>query len=485
VPSEAVADLLADPASCYRAVSSRDSRWDGRLYLGVVTTGVYCRPSCAARTPLARNCRYFGTAAAAVAAGFRACRRCRPDALPGTRDDDVRADLAARALRLIRDGVVDEIGVAGVAARLHVSERHLHRVLLAEVGVGPLRLAQSRRAQVARLLVEQSDLTMTDVAFASGFSSVRQFNDVMRDEFGRPPSSLRGRRELSDRRPARAGSRLTVALQYREPYAVDAVWTYLSARLVPGVEERRGDTLVRRQRGGASEPSEVHVDRPSAGAVRVGLDLTSLDDLGPLVGRLRRWLDLDADPTAVDEVLGADSALAHRVRRTPGMRVPGSLDGFELATRAVVGQQVSVAGARTMLGRLAAEVGPGDALPSALEVAQAGDSGLRAVGLTGARAATLVSLAEAVTTGRLALDPGTDRDEARAVLRRIRGIGAWTTEYIALRALADPDAWPGTDLLLARRVASEGCDPDRWRPWRGYAAMHLWTEPTHPPEEPA
>ena len=481
MPAEAVADLIADAESCYRVVSSRDERWDGRLFLGVVTTGVYCRPSCPARTPLPRNCRYFATSAAAVAAGFRACRRCRPDALPGTRDDDARADLAARALRLIRDGALDEHGVGGVAGRLHVSERHLHRVLVAEVGVGPLRLAMSRRAQVARLLVEQSDLTMTDVAYASGFASVRQFNDVMRAEFGRPPSALRGRREHSDRQPAHAGAALTLALRYREPYAVDPVWRYLAARLVPGVEWLDEGAIVRRVdvgAGAASALSLVRVEPPSAGSLRVTLDLASLDDLGPLVGRVRRWLDLDADPAAVDGVLGADPALASRVGAAPGLRVPGCLDGFELATRAVVGQQVSVAGARTLLGRLASTVGQGGTLPSPAQVSDAGEPGLRAAGLTGARARTLVDLAEAVVSGRVTLDPGSDRVETRRALREIHGVGPWTAEYIALRALGDPDAWPGTDLVLSRRVADEGLDPGRWRPWRGYAAMHLWTEPT-------
>ena len=481
MPAETVADLIADAESCYRVVSSRDQRWDGRLFLGVVTTGVYCRPSCPARTPLRANCRYFATSAAAVAAGFRACRRCRPDALPGTRDDDARADLAARALRLIRDGAVDEQGVGGVAGRLHVSERHLHRVLVAEVGVGPLRLAMSRRAQVARLLVEQSDLTMTDVAFASGFASVRQFNDVMRAEFGRPPSTLRGRRERSDRQPARAGATLTLALRYREPYATDRVWNYLTARLVPEVEWLEGRSIVRGVRTGAREGHEtslVRVDPPSAGSVRLTLDLGSLDDLGPLVARVRRWLDLDADPAAVDGVLEADPALAPRVVAAPGMRVPGCLDGFELATRAVVGQQVSVAGARTTLGRLAASVGHATSLPSPDEVRAAGEPALREAGLTGARARTLVAIADAVASGRVVLDPGADRAETRAALLDIRGVGPWTAEYVALRALGDPDAWPGSDLVLARRVADQGLDPGRWRPWRGYAAMHLWTEPT-------
>ncbi len=477
MPSEAVADLLADPTWCYRVVSSRDARWDGRLYLGVVSTGVYCRPSCPARTPLQRNCRYYASRAAAVAAGFRACRRCRPDALPGTRDDDHRADLAARALRLIRDGAVDEGGVAGLAARLHVSERHLHRALVAEVGVGPLRLASSRRAQLARLLIEQSELTMTDVAFAAGFASVRQFNDVMRAEFGCAPSALRRRPPGDDRRPVPRGPGLTLRLRYREPYAVEQVWDYLGARLIPGVERLDGMALVRPVQT-VSGRGEIAVDRPHDGQVRVYLDLPDLDDLAPAVASVRRWLDLDADPAAVDATLGADEGFAGFVRRAPGMRVPGTVDGFELAARAVVGQQVSVAGARTLLGRIAAAVGQPGSFPTAAEVVDAGVAELASCGLTGRRATTLVALAEAVAGGELALDPGADREHARATLLAIAGIGPWTAEYVALRALADPDAWPSTDLVLARRVAAEGFDPARWRPWRGYAAMHLWTDST-------
>ena len=273
MPSDVVADLLADPDACYRAVSSRDGRWDGRLYLGVVSTGVYCRPSCSALTPKPENCRYYPSGSAAVAAGFRACRRCRPDALPGTRDHDHRGDLVARALRLIRDGAVDEQGVAGLAALLNVSERHLTRVLTAEVGVGPARLASSRRGQLARLLIEQSTMSMADVAFTAGFASIRQFNDVMRAEFGRPPSALRTSRRASDRQPLARGPGLTLRLPYREPYAAALVWGYLGARLVPGVERLASDATLERSVRTRSGAGRVSVHRPSAGVVRVRLDL--------------------------------------------------------------------------------------------------------------------------------------------------------------------------------------------------------------------
>jgi AraC family transcriptional regulator of adaptative response / DNA-3-methyladenine glycosylase II len=488
------AEILRDADACYRVVSSRDPRWDGRLYLGVLSTGVYCRPSCPARTPRAENCRYYPSAAAAVAAGFRACRRCRPDALPGSREDDHRGDLAARALRLIRDGEVDAGGVGGLAARLHVSERHLHRVLVAEVGVGPLRLAATRRAQTARLLIDQTDMSMAEVAFAAGFASIRQFNDVMRAEFGRPPSALR-RRHPEGRRPVDGGPGLTLRLRYREPYAAAAVWGFLAARAIPGVESLESDGALRRAVPAPSgTPAVVTVARPAGGVAAVRLETAELADLGPVVGVVRRWLDLDADPLAVDAVLSADPGLAPLVAARPGMRVPGTVDGFELAVRAVVGQQVSVAGARTLLARVVAAVRGGGAapqvadgrvpseqptrrggFPSARAVAAAGPDVLSGCGLTGARARAVHAMATEVADGRLVLDPGADRAETRARLLGLPGIGPWTASYVALRALADPDAWPERDAVLHREVARAGWDPSRWSPWRGYAALHVWT----------
>ena len=470
------AEILRDPEACYRAVSGRDSRWDGRLFLGVTSTGVYCRPSCPARTPRPENCRYYPSAAAAVAAGFRACRRCRPDALPGSRDDDHRADLAARALRLIRDGEVDGAGVGGLAARLHVSERHLHRVLVEEVGVGPLRLAATRRAQTARLLIDETSLPMADVAFAAGFASIRQFNDVMRSEFGCPPSALRRRPAETDRRPSEHGPSLTLTLRYREPYATATVWGFLQARVVPGVEQGDAAGVLRRFVPAGPARVAVEVHPPRDGRVTTRLDLPDLAALGPAVARVRRWLDLDADPGAVDAALATDPGLAPLVRRHPGMRVPGTVDGFELAVRAVVGQQVSVAGARTLLGRLVAEVGT-DGFPPAQTVAALPPDALRAAGLTGRRAATVHALAVEVAAGRLVLDPGADRAETRRRLLAVPGVGTWTAGYVAMRALADPDAWPAGDAVLDRRVRERGLDPDRWRPWRSYAALHLWTDP--------
>jgi AraC family transcriptional regulator of adaptative response / DNA-3-methyladenine glycosylase II len=423
--------------------------------------------------------RFYPNAAAAVAAGFRACKRCRPDALPGSRAWDHRGDLVARALRLIAAGEIDEHGVRGLASRLCVSERHLHRSLVAEVGVGPLALARTRRAQTARLLVDETALTMTDVAFAAGFASIRQFNDVMREEFGCPPSDLRHRERptVGGVQPASAG--LVLRLVHREPYASAPLLGFLAARAVPGVEEA-GDPAAYRRVVGTPHGLAVVTLEPAVGHVLARLALPDLADLGALVARLRRLLDLDADPAAVDGVLAADPALAPLVAERPGLRVPGAVDGFELAVRAILGQQVSVAGARTLAGRLVRAYGaplaePSGALewgfPTAAAVAEADLAGL---GLTGGRVRALRALGAEVAAGRLELGPGADREETRARLLALPGVGPWTVEYIAMRALADPDAWPSTDLVLRRELAARGAAPQRWRPWRAYGALHLW-----------
>src|SRR4051812_27560394 len=458
--------------SCYKAVSSRDARFDGRFVTAVRTTGIYCRPSCPAQTPKRENVSFFPRPAAAAAAGYRACKRCRPDAAPGSPEWDVRGDLAARALRGIEAGVVDAEGIPGLARRLNVSERHLHRVLVAEVGVGPLALARTRRAQTARVLIEHTGLSLSTVAFSAGFASIRQFNDVMRAEFGCPPGELR-------RRPAPAGEAegtLTLRLQHRRPYADEPMLGWLAGRAVAGVEEVDLG-VYRRVIGGrvvelAPVPDIAHV------IARVPVD--DVGHIADLVARCRRLLDLDADPVAVDEALGADSVLAPLVARTPGIRVPGSVDGFELAARAVLGQQVSVAAARTFAARLVAQFGkPLDSprgtlthsFPDAETVA---GHPLDGIGLTGSRAASLRALAEAVASGLLSLDPTADRDEARAALLALPGIGPWTVEYVAMRALHDPDAFPATDLVLRRTLGTDGDSAERWRPWRAYAAMHIW-----------
>lgn len=508
--------LPLDPDAAYRAVAGRDERWDGRFYLGVTSTGIYCRPSCPARTPQLANCQFFPTAAAAVAAGFRACRRCRPDALPGSRGWDARSDLVARAVRLIADGVLDEHGVEGLAARLAVSARHLHRLLVSEVGASPQQLGRTRRAHTARTLIEQTTMSLSDVALAAGFGSVRQFNDVMRAEFGQPPSAMR--------RPVRGSSALLsdadgrhsadapvvhLKLAYRGPIDLPALRRTLTVHAIAGVEAitASGDHLrvVDAPRG----PALVRVSLIGQHAIPVTLRLSELSDLMPVVTAVRRWLDLDADPHQINAHLGEDHVLAPLVATRPGLRVPGAIDGAELGVCAIVGQQVSVSAAVTFQGRIAQTLGtpvadgwgrlgdgvndamPGPVVfPSASELAAAGPEAIRdAANLTRARARTVHTLATAIADGRLALSPGTDLAETRARLLALPGIGPWTADYVTLRALHDPDTFAPGDLVARKALATLGGIPlaqmtaaraeqlsRAWSPWRAYALQHLWTQ---------
>lgn len=487
-PREPVAGPAGlDVEAAYDALAARDRRFDGRIWFGVTSTGIYCRPVCPAQTPKRANVRFFASPAAAVSSGFRACRRCRPDSAPGSRHWDHRGDLAARALRRIAEGAVDDGGVAGLAHELHVTERHLHRVLVAEVGAGPLHLAVSRRAQTARLLVEQTDLPLTEVAFAAGFSSVRQFNDVMRREFGVPPSSLR---RSDPSRLAASDPRLVLRLRLRPPYDAASVGSFLAARTVDGLEaheagsawcHRRVVPLPTRAAVVTVEPGQDHV------VVRSDADLR---DTAALVARVRRWLDLDSDPATVDGALAGDPALAPLVAARPGLRVPTTVDPWETVLRAVVGQQVSVAAARTLLGRLVAAYGePVDdlvALPRAERLAEIDPDAL--TGMPRSRARTVVAVAHAVATGAVDL---LDRPErVGEQLEAVPGIGPWTSAYVRLRALGDPDVLPVTDLGIRHAARRLGLPDDpralaersrAWSPWRSYAAQHLWTAPEETP----
>ena len=463
--------MLPDFDTCYRAVSGRDPRFDGWFFTAVRTTGIYCRPSCPALTPRRRNVEFHPSAAAAQRAGFRACKRCRPDASPGSPDWDVRGDLAGRALRLIGEGVVDREGVPGLARRLGYSERQVNRVLIEQVGAGPVALARAQRAQTARILLETTDLPATDVAFAAGFASVRQFNDTVQAVFATTPTGLRegGERHRSASEPGT----ITLRLPYREPMDLATTLDFLTARAIPGVESgESGYTRTLRAPGG---PARVSVTA-GEGAVLSRVALTDYRDLVWVVARVRRLLDLDADPVAIDAAL-SDSGLTRLVRVHPGLRSPGAVDGFEMAVRAVVGQQISVAGARTLLGRIAAAHGQssfgGLLFPSAAAMADLDPASLP---MPRARARTVIALAQVVASGVLRLDPGADRDAERATLLALPGIGPWTASYLAMRALAAPDVLLETDLGV--RHAAERLRitlrPDRWAPWRSYATHHLW-----------
>jgi AraC family transcriptional regulator of adaptative response / DNA-3-methyladenine glycosylase II len=486
--------VIDDPDRCYRAVCSRDSRFDGVFFTGVTSTGIYCRPSCPAMTPKRANVRFYATAAAAQAAGFRACRRCRPDATPGSPEWDQRADLVGRAMRLIADGVVDREGVAGLASRLGYSERHVNRQLTDVVGAGPIALARAQRAQTARVLIETTDLPFADVAFASGFASIRQFNDTVRTVYARSPTELRRRRVRTD---VSTPGAISVRLAVRSPFDGAGLVEFLAARAIPGVEEVVG-TTYRRTLGLTHGTGTVELS-PAAAHVRATLRLDDLRDLAAAVARCRRLLDLDADPVAVAEHLGSDPLLAPLVAKDPGRRVPGTTDGFELAVRAILGQQVSVAGARTLAARLVLAAGeplpvPDGGLthvfPRADALAAAPDA---AFSLPVLRRDTLREMASAVAGGDLDLEPGSDREDTRRRLEARPGIGPWTAGYVAMRALGDPDVFLATDLGVRHALEHLGSWSDapgaaamaeRWSPWRSYALVHLWATLTGPEGRP-
>jgi AraC family transcriptional regulator of adaptative response / DNA-3-methyladenine glycosylase II len=467
--------VIPEPETCYRALQGRDARFDGWIFVAVRTTGIYCRPSCPAITPQRKNVTFHPSSAAAQRAGYRACKRCRPDASPGSPEWDVRGDLAGRAMRLIGDGIVDREGISGLATRLGYSERQVHRTLVAEVGAGPLALARAQRAQTARILLETTDMPAGDVAFSAGFASIRQFNETVQAVFATTPTGLR-----AARRPDVSPSTgvLDLRLPYRAPMDLQATLEFLGARAIPGVEEFDGDMFTRTLRlpGGPALASL----RDGGGYVRCQLRLTDQRDLITAVARVRRLLDLDADPVAVDTAFEADPQLAPLTRKHPGLRSPGAVDGFEMAVRAIVGQQVSVPGARTLLGRIATSFGTpafGEwrLFPSADTFADT-DPGV--LPMPRRRAATLHTVAAAMASGSLVLDPGADRAASRVALLATPGIGAWTAEYLLMRAVGDPDVLLTGDLGLRRAAASLGMDVSDgrpgWAPWRSYATHQLW-----------
>ncbi|HEV7657398.1 MAG TPA: AlkA N-terminal domain-containing protein [Mycobacteriales bacterium] len=473
--------MLADEETRYRAVQSRDPRFDGWFVTAVTSTGIYCRPSCPAMTPRRENVRFYPGAAAAQQAGFRSCKRCRPDATPGSPEWNLRADLVGRAMRLIGDGVVDREGVAGLAGRLGYSERHLHRQLVAEVGAGPVAVARAQRAQTARVLLETTALPITAVAFAAGFASVRQFNDTVRAVFAVTPTELRRSRRGPDERVAGA---IVLRLPYRAPIDVDALLRFLGARAVPGVEDWSGGVYTR----SLSLPRGPAIAALSAGAgyVRCELRLTDLRDLAAAVQRCRRLLDLDADPAAVQAALGRDPLLGPLVDKAPGLRVPGHVDGAEMAIRAVLGQQVSVQAGTKLAARLTERYGAAVPVPhgpitrlfptpAALREAE--------IGMPLSRLRALRALATALDDRRLELHPGVDRERTEAALLALPGIGPWTASYLALRTLRDPDVFLPTDVGVRHALTRLGVPSDpaaaaaraeAWRPWRSYALLQLW-----------
>ncbi|HET7293514.1 MAG TPA: AlkA N-terminal domain-containing protein [Vicinamibacteria bacterium] len=475
--------LGLDRSALDRARVSRDPRFDGKFFIAVVSTGIYCRPICPVPSPKKANVRYYATAAAAAEAGFRPCLRCRPEAAPGTPAWLGTSAVVRRGLRLIQDGALDAVSVERLATRLGIGPRHLRRLFLRHLGATPVTLAQTRRLHFAKRLLDATELPITDVALAAGFGSVRRFNAVFRGTYGRAPRELRKRRGA----PAEAGDGVALELAFRPPYDWEQVRDFLAVRAVPGVERVDAQGYARTvAMNGAHAVVRL---RPVAEerALELRVHGAAPEVLFQLVSTARRAFDLAADPDRIARELGRDRLLAPFVRRRPGLRIPGAWDPFECAVRAVLGQQVSVAAARTLAARLVARAGKriaGDAadlthlFPDAKALAAANLDGL---GITGARVAALRALSRAVIEG--AVDFAAPVEEVQAALAALPGFGSWTAQYVALRALGEPDAFPAADLVL-RRVAAAGGPPftsralesraEAWRPWRGYAVFHLW-----------
>jgi AraC family transcriptional regulator of adaptative response / DNA-3-methyladenine glycosylase II len=479
-----------DRDACYRALKTRDARFDGRFYTAVRTTGIFCRPICPARTPKIENCLFLPSAAAAHQMGFRPCLRCRPEVAPGVAVWRGSANTVSRALHLIAEGAMDEAGVEALADRLGVGARHLRRLFDQHVGATPVSVAQTHRILFAKNLINETALSMTEVALASGFGSVRRFNAVMQATYGRPPSALR--------RSAKAASSetagVTLKLPFSPPYDWPAIRDFLALRAIPGIEQVEPD-LYRRSFALDRARGVVEV-RPAPGQNHLLATIRTRDVgvLASVVARLRRLFDLDADIAAIDAHLASDARLTPLVRARPGVRVPGAWDGFELAVRAVLGQQISVRAATTFAGRLAAahgepltpasasSGGPDRVFPTPDAVAGAD---LTAIGLTRARAASLNALGRA-----MAADLGLLRAHATLAvtigkLTALPGVGPWTAQYIAMRALREPDAFPASDLGLLRAMETPAGRPspatlaeiaEAWRPWRAYAALRLWMQ---------
>ncbi|MDX3842299.1 AlkA N-terminal domain-containing protein [Streptomyces europaeiscabiei] len=488
--------MYSDTERCVRAVRSKDARFDGWFFTAVVTTRIYCRPSCPVVPPKAENMRFYPSAAACQQAGFRACKRCRPDTSPGSPEWDQRADLVARAMRLVGDGVVDREGVPGLARRLGYSSRQVERQLLAELGAGPLALARAQRAQTARLLIETTALPMAEIAFAAGFASIRTFNDTVREVFALSPTGLRERVTRSARRPSDspgASGVLSLRLPFRAPLNPDNLFGHLAATAVPGVEEWRDGAYRRTLRLPYGHGVVGLTPEPDHIACR--LSLSDLRDLPVAISRCRRMLDLDADPVAVDEQLRTDPVLAPLVAKAPGRRVPRTVDEAEFAVRAVLGQQVSTAAARTHAARLVVAHGePVDDPEGGLTHLFPSPEALAAVdpetlAMPRTRRTTFTTLVRQLAHGELHLGVDSDWAETRARLLALPGFGPWTVEVIAMRALGDPDAFLPGDLGIRRAAQELGLPStpaaltDRaaaWRPWRAYAVQYLWATDSHP-----
>jgi AraC family transcriptional regulator of adaptative response / DNA-3-methyladenine glycosylase II len=470
-----------DHAVCWRAVRTRDARFDGRFFTAVHTTTIYCRPICPARPPKPENVTFFPTAAAAQAAGFRPCLRCRPETSPDLAAWHGTSNTVTRALALIDTGAMDANHVESLAERLGVGARQLRRLFQQHLGASPIAVAQTRRVLLAKQLIHETTLPMTQVALAAGFGSVRRFNETFQTLFDRPPAALRRGKTTAGR------DAITLKLAYKPPYDWDGIVGFLSLRAIPGIETVTPRRYARIIRGG-----ELAVEPGKGDFLNATLRLSDLTQLPTAVSRVRRLFDLSADPVSIGKNLSEDQLLAPLIARRPGLRVPGAWDGFELAIRAILGQQITVGAATALAGKLVAAYGiPDPAVISKLEPAHLA----RTLGMPKARGAALCAVATAVATNPALFNPAGNLEEAIAKLRALPGIGEWTAQYIAMRELREPDAFPHTDIGLLRALAdANGIRPtpaqllaraERWRPWRAYAALHLWHSESTPKSETA
>ncbi len=480
--------MTHDAVALYRALAARDARFDGVFYVGVTSTGIYCRPVCPARTPRASNCRFFDSAEAAEHARFRPCLRCRPELAPGNAPVDDARRIAQLLVQRIDEGMLDDGGgLEQVAARFGWSSRQIRRIVRQELGVSPIELILTRRLLLAKQLLTETALPVTEVAFASGFASLRRFNDAFSRRYGMPPTRLRAAASRDAAAGESSGS-YTLRLAYRRPYDWAGLVGFLGTRALAGVERMENGEYQRTVQLGEHRGWVCVRDTPDRSTLRVELTRSLTPALPALLGRLRHLFDLSARPDLIDTHLARDSALADLVLANPGVRVPGAFDGFELALRAILGQQVSVAAATTLAGRVTAAFGAPITTPYAgldrisptpASLAAATADELAALGIVASRARCIIALAGAVSREELRLEPGADPEAAMAALVALPGIGGWTAHYIAMRALRWPDAFPSEDLIVRRALggltpARAAARSDGWRPWRSYATMHLW-----------
>jgi len=486
-----------DRTACYRAISTRDARFDGRLFVGVRTTGIYCRPICPARTPKFENVSFYASAAAAQEAGFRPCLRCRPEISPELAFWRGTSNTVSRALALIEAGGLDDDDVEGLSDRLGVGARQLRRLFRQHVGASPIAVAQTRRVLLAKQLIHETSLPMAEVALASGFNSVRRFNETFLQLFGRAPATLR---RMRDRARREAGA-LSVRLAYRPPYDWGAMLSYLAARAIPGVE-LVSENRYRRSIAIGRHCGVISVAPADKNRVDVAIRFPDMAALPQIIARVRRVFDLAADPDTIGEHLALDPVLAPLVKARPGLRVPGAWDGFELAMRAIFGQQITVPAATKLLGKLVRDYGDplpatakdGDGLTHLFPLAsRLAGAELAALGMPGARAKAASALAKIIADDPIIFSRGASLEDAIAKLRALPGIGEWTAQYIAMRELREPDAFPAADVGLLRAMAApDGRRPspdemldraEKWRPWRAYAALHLWAAGAATPEK--